>query len=55
MSARTVQLNVGDEEGFIAYAEDVVFGIQKLLRQKEGIDTLGVPIIDISARLEGRL
>ena len=49
---RNINLSVGDEESFIAYAENVVYRIQNYLSLKEGIVMSGIPVIDISARIE---
>lgn len=49
-SIRGALLHVGDEEGFISFAEKVVYEIQRLWRAKEGMDTYAV--IDACARLE---
>lgn len=43
-------LNVGDEAGFVKYAENVVFELQSLWRTKEGMET--VPVMDMSAKIE---
>lgn len=43
-------LSVGDEAGFVKYAENLVFELQSIWRTKEGLET--VPVIDMSAKIE---
>ena len=43
-------IQVGDEDSFVAYAEDVVFEIQRMFIQK--LNSPAYAVVDISARLE---
>lgn len=45
-----VYIDVGDEKGFVEYAERVVYDLQKNFRIKEMLD--GIAVIDISAKIE---
>mmetsp|Transcript_9370 Transcript_9370/g.14004 ORF Transcript_9370/g.14004 Transcript_9370/m.14004 type:complete len:251 (+) Transcript_9370:39-791(+) len=52
MTSLRVILNVGDEEGFISYAEKVIFEMQRIWRgnDKEGMESFG--LIDLCSRVE---
>jgi hypothetical protein len=45
-----VYIDVGDEKGFVEYAERVVYDLQNTFRIKEILD--GIAVIDISAKIE---